>query len=81
MYKREDKIWRVLGIIERLGIGGDRPYPSSLNSNNNQSLDPWPYILNSIPNDLTISTWYLDSYRGVIEVYKIEDKIWRGLGE
>ena len=42
--------------LERLGIGGDRPYPSSLNSNNNQSLNPWPYILNSILNNLTISS-------------------------
>ena len=60
----EDKIWRGLGIIERWGIGGDRPYPFSLNSNNDQSLNP--QSLNSIPNDLTISTWYLDSYRECI---------------
>ena len=40
VYKIEDMIWRGLGIIERLGIGGDRPHPFSLNSNNNQSLNP-----------------------------------------
>ena len=40
VYKREDMIWRELGIIERWGMGGDRPYPFSLNPNNNQSLNP-----------------------------------------
>ena len=34
------KIWYEEGWgLERLGMGGDRPYPFSLNSNNNQSLN------------------------------------------
>ena len=33
----------LLGIIERWGIGGDRLYIFSLNSNNDQSLNPDSY--------------------------------------
>ena len=80
MYRIEDMIWRGLGIIERYGVGGDRLHPFSLNSNNNQSLNPYSLTQSLIRNDLTISSWYLDSYNKCMRVYEGEDKIWRELG-